>query len=67
MKSEPAREIADYQKAVKPLQKARYEVGRRLRGRAGIPISMEPLNLKGDRDLYDVLEDLLQQVINNRP
>jgi hypothetical protein len=53
-----ADDVVAYRNAVKALQKARDEVGQRLGGRAGIT---------GDRDLYEVLEDLLEQVARNRP
>lgn len=62
-----ADDVVAYRNAVKALQRARDEVGRRLGGRAGVTISMKPIALKGDRDLYKVLEDLLEQVTKNRP
>lgn len=59
--------VADYKKAIKALQKAMDKVGKRLGRRAGVTVSTEHIAVKGDMDLYNVLEDLLKQVAKNRP
>jgi hypothetical protein len=57
-----------YKTAVEALQQALDTVGKSLGRRGGIMISLDRIdNLKGDRDLYDVLDDLLKEVIKHRP
>jgi hypothetical protein len=59
---------AAYKTAVEALQQALDTVGKILGKRAGIMVSLDQIdNLKGDRDLYDVLDDLLKEVMKHRP
>jgi citrate lyase alpha subunit len=60
------KKMSSHKKVVKALKKARDKVGKRLSKKTGIMVSIEKIMRKGDRDLYDVLDDLLQQVAKNR-